>query len=39
MYDGGLTNGIHHTGGVCHCGDKAIRTYFDKVKRPEMSKP
>lgn len=24
-YDGGNVNGIHHTGGICHRGGKAIR--------------
>ena len=27
-YDGGNVNGIHHTGGICHRGGKAIRTHF-----------
>ena len=34
---GGLTNGIHHTGGIFHRGGKAIRTHFDRAKRPEKS--
>ena len=27
----GDINGIHHTGGICHRGGKAIRTHFDRA--------
>ena len=35
----GDVNEIHYQGGIFQRGGKAIRTYFYRAKRPEMSKP